>query len=53
MQKYKILIMSDTAIEDVRKKANQTVSQLFNSPVFRTSTLSFISSVLSEVGING
>ena len=48
-----LLIMSDTAIEDVRKKANQTVSQLFNSPVFRTSTLSFISSVLSEVGING
>lgn len=48
-----LLIMSDTAIEDIRKKANQTVSQLFNSPVFRTSTLSFISSVLSEVGING
>lgn len=48
-----LLIMSDTALEDVRKKANQTVSQLFTNAVFRTSTLSFISSVLSEVGING
>lgn len=48
-----LLIMSDTALEDIRKKANQTVSQLFSNAVFRTSTLSFISSVLSEVGING
>lgn len=48
-----LLIMSDTALEDIRKKSNQTVSQLFSNAVFRTSTLSFISSVLSEVGING
>ncbi len=48
-----LLIMSSTPYEEIRKKANQTVSQLFNNAVFRTSTLSFISSVLSEVGING
>lgn len=48
-----LLIMSNSPYEDIRKKANQTVSQLFSNAVFRTSTLSFISSVLSEVGING
>lgn len=48
-----LLIMSNVALEDIRKKANITVSQLYNTPVFRTSTLSLISSVLSEVGING
>lgn len=48
-----LLIMSSTPIEDIRKKCNQTVSQLFTNAVFKTSTLSFISGVLSEVGING
>lgn len=48
-----LLIMSSAPIEDIRKLANQTVSQLFSNAVFKTSTLSFISGVLSEVGING
>lgn len=48
-----LLIMSSAPMEDIRKLANQTVSQLFSNAVFKTSTLSFISGVLSEVGING
>ncbi len=48
-----LLIMSDTPLEDIRKKSNITVSQIYQTPVFKTAVLNHISSILAEVGING